>query len=67
MKECVWKDVAFDEIVVEGEKHVKVSLSEHAHVELMQDLGEKELRTIHDRPLASTALRIGKVDFDTVC
>lgn len=50
MKECVWKDVAFDEIVVEREKHVEVSLSEHAHVELMQDLGEKELRTIHDRP-----------------
>lgn len=46
----MWKDVAFDEIVVEGEKHVKVSLSEHAHVELMQDLGEKELLTIHGRP-----------------
>ena len=67
MKECVWKDVAFDEIVVEREKHVEVSLAEHAHVELMQDLGEKELRTIHDRPKASTVLRIGKVDFDTVC
>ena len=35
MKECVWKDVAFDEIVVEREKHVEVSLTEHAHVKLM--------------------------------